>query len=68
MPYTDSCSNKMFISKKVDLLAHQYLYTDIPQHDVYDKLKKIWKQRKITKPVLSRMYIVSPTDRDRYFL
>ena len=44
-----------------DASANQYLYTFIPQYYVYDKSKKIWtKRKKITKPVLCRMYFVSP--------
>ena len=42
--------------------------TEISQHYVYEQSKKCIQRQKFNKPVLSRMYIVNPKERERYFL
>lgn len=52
-----------------DIEAHEYLYTEIPQHYVFvDREKKWVKRRRGGDRVISRMYSVSPTDPDKFFL
>ena len=49
--------------------AKQYLYNEIPQHYVFHKKSKTWNPRKkVWKPILSRMYFVSPKVRERFYL
>ena len=58
-----------FDLNKVDFNAKQYLYNEIPNHYVFDKISKTWNQRKkLWKPVLSKIYFVSPKDRERFYL
>ena len=43
--------------------ARQFLYTDVPNHDVFDRKKKEWKARKRGgKKIIARMYSVSVKD------
>lgn len=45
------------------------MYFDIPQFYVFDKKQKIWiKRKKYTKPVISRMYLVNPRQREKFYL
>ncbi|XP_051176773.1 uncharacterized protein LOC127291617 [Leptopilina boulardi] len=49
--------------------ARKYLYTEIPHKYVFVESSKTWKIReRITKPIICRMYFVSPKDVERYFL
>ncbi|XP_051157417.1 uncharacterized protein LOC127279225 [Leptopilina boulardi] len=49
--------------------ARKYLYTEIPHKYVFVGSSKTWKIReRITKPLICRMYFVSPKDIERYFL
>ena len=58
-----------FALNNIDPDANQYLYTDINRYYVYDRQDKKWnKRKKFNKPVLSRMYFVSATEREKYFL
>ena len=48
--------------------ARQYLYPDIPNFYVLNENSKTWTMRKKNrKPVFSRMYLVNPRDRERFF-
>ncbi|XP_051168410.1 uncharacterized protein LOC127286139 [Leptopilina boulardi] len=48
--------------------ARKYLYTEIPHKYVFVESSKTWKIReRITKPIICRMYFVSPKDIERYF-
>ncbi len=46
--------------------AKQYLYSDIPEHYVFDKETNSRQPRKMK--IISRMYTVSPNDAERYYL
>jgi hypothetical protein len=49
--------------------ANQYLYTEIPNHYVFDKKEKKWNMRKrLQKPILVRMYLVNIQQRERFFI
>lgn len=53
----------------VDSDARQYLYTQIPLHYTYNKSTKKWNRRKrFSDKIVSRMYGISPTAGDAYFL
>ncbi|CAF0897947.1 unnamed protein product [Rotaria sordida] len=47
--------------------ARQYLYHDIPQHFVFERIGT-WKHRLQGENVIGRMYSASPCDVDRYHL
>ena len=52
-----------------DSTAHQWLYTQIPNHYVYQKATRKWTPRKRGGGnVIGRMYYVSPRDTERYHL
>ena len=52
-----------------DPSAHQWLYTQIPNHYVYQKATRRWTPRKRGGGnVIGRMYYVSPRDTERYHL
>ena len=58
-----------FKLNQIDSEACNYLYSEIPIHDTFDERLKTWNRRKKTKkPILSRMYLVNPKDRQRYFI
>ena len=49
--------------------ARHLLYTEIPQHYVFQRNKKAWVARKIgAKRIVPRMYSVSARDTERFFL
>ena len=49
--------------------ARQYLYSELPYHYVFDQRSASWKKRqKGADKIVSRMYSVSPTDRERFHL
>ncbi|XP_043474034.1 uncharacterized protein LOC122506104 [Leptopilina heterotoma] len=49
--------------------ARKYLYAEIPHKYVFVESSKTWKIReRVTKPLICRMYFVSPKDIERYFL
>ena len=48
--------------------ANQFLYVDIAQHYVWDMTKKKWKKRQRKTNTIDRMYSVSPTDQERFYL
>ena len=52
-----------------DPAAHQWLYTQIPKHYVYQKATGMWTPRKRGGGnVIGRMYYVSPRDTERFHL
>ncbi len=49
--------------------ATKYLYSEIPNHFVFDKKKYHWKKRQQRgQKVIGRMYSASPTDSERFHL
>ncbi|XP_043469512.1 uncharacterized protein LOC122503140 [Leptopilina heterotoma] len=58
-----------FQLNRQDPEARKYLYSEIPHKYVFVESSKTWKKReRITKPIICRMYFVSPKDIERYFL
>ena len=56
-----------FALNRSDVSANKYLYTEIPSHYTFVNKEKIWKPRKRGgESVISRMYSVSPNDRERF--
>lgn len=52
-----------------DLSARKYLYLQIPEYYTWNGKNAEWKPRKRGKDTtIGRMYTVSPTDREKYFL
>ena len=56
-----------FDLNKNDPIAHQYTYQELPQHFIWDCSKKVWKQRQRGYSI-GRMYFVSPTAGERFYL
>ena len=56
-----------FDLNKNDPIACQYTYQELPQHFVWDRNKKLWKQRQRGYSI-GRMYFVSPTAGERFYL
>ena len=49
--------------------AHQFLYTEIPHHYVFNNRDKRWvKRQRGGDRIISRMYSVSPADPEKFFL
>ena len=65
----DTTLTAWFKLNQHDPSAQRYLYTEIPQHYVFDKVKKQWFKRKlIEKPIISCMYFVNPLDHERFYI
>ncbi len=47
--------------------AHQYTYTEFPEHYVWDKKTKAWKERS-RGFAIGRMYAASPASGERFYL
>ena len=56
-----------FEINRTDPVARQYTYQEIPLHFVWNSNKKQWKQRQ-RGMTLGRMYFVSPTAGERFYL
>ena len=58
-----------FNLNKMTKESHTYLYTDFPYHYTWCDSNKSWKVRKrVKKPIISRMYAVSPKEIERLYL
>jgi hypothetical protein len=58
-----------FNLNQLDENAHQYLYTEIPLHYVFDKSQKKWKVRQRGgSNMISRMFSVKPSAGEKFFL
>ena len=65
----DTTLTAWFKLNKKYVAANKYLYCDIPNYYVFDEKCKMWNVRKkFKKQVLSRMYLVSPRRRERFYL
>jgi hypothetical protein len=51
-----------------DPSANDYLYTEIPEHYVFDKKANSWRPRERYCKLISRMYTVSMNEAERYYL
>jgi hypothetical protein len=56
-----------FSLNTIDPLARQYTYQELPRHFVWDRGKKIWKYRQ-RGSTIGRLYFVSPTAGERFYL
>ena len=63
----DSTLTAFFKLCAVDELARTLLYVDVPKHFTWNKSKKCWSRRKIGT-ALGRVYVVSPKNKECYFL
>ena len=50
-----------------DADAHQYTYQELPEHFVWDRTNKEWKRRQ-RGSTIGRIYFVSPTAGERFYL
>lgn len=58
-----------FKLNKTDAEAQQYLYSEIPHYYTWVPKYKYWKKRQQTmKPILNRLYFVSPRQQERFYL
>lgn len=59
-----------FALNEADIEARQYLYHEIPVHYTWNTQRRRWERRlrQMSRETLSRMYVVSPLDRDRFHL
>ena len=51
-----------------DSTANEYLYTQIPQHFVFNPKQCKWNRRQRNHRSVQRLYSVNPKDEDRFFL
>lgn len=56
-----------FQLNREDSVAHQYTYQEVPLHFVWDRQKKQWKHRQ-RGSTIGRIYFVSPTAGERFYL
>ena len=56
-----------FDLNRCDSFAHQFTYPEIPLHFVWDRQQKLWRRR-IRGGSIGRMYFVSPTAGERFYL
>ena len=48
--------------------ARQYFYHEFPEKYWWDSNQKEWIRRRNNRKVIGRIYTVSPTEGDRYYL
>ena len=56
-----------FNLNQLDESAHQFTYQELPQHFVWDRKKNMWNRR-VRGGTIGRMYFVSPTAGERFYL
>ena len=56
-----------FDINRTDDVAHQYTYQELPQHFTWDRCEKNWKRRQ-RGSTLGRLFFVSPTAGERFYL
>ncbi|KAF1860106.1 hypothetical protein Lal_00033700 [Lupinus albus] len=59
---------QFFALNDLDVEAIHYLYTEITKHYTWDRGNKEWHRRRNQRKVLGRMYIVSPSEGDKFYL
>lgn len=57
-----------FTLNLTDPEARQYLYSEIPNYDSYDKTTKTWNRRQRSRGAIGRLYFVQPSDTERFAL
>ncbi|CAI2199795.1 15735_t:CDS:1, partial [Funneliformis geosporum] len=48
--------------------AHEYKYADFPFHYTWNKTQYKWNPRKSATGAIGRLYIVQPSEGERYYL
>ena len=56
-----------FLLNRNDRAAHDYTYQELPSHFVWDRAKKLWRCRQ-RGSTIGRLYFVSPTAGERFYL
>ncbi|XP_050896186.1 uncharacterized protein LOC127102912 [Lathyrus oleraceus] len=51
-----------------DPQARKYLYREIPEHYCWNKRDMEWHRRRSTRKVIGRIYTVSPSEGDKFYL
>ncbi|XP_050915146.1 uncharacterized protein LOC127130124 [Lathyrus oleraceus] len=51
-----------------DPQARKYLYREIPEHYCWNKQDMEWHRRRSTRKVIGRIYTVSPSEGDKFYL
>ncbi|KAI5441846.1 hypothetical protein KIW84_011052 [Lathyrus oleraceus] len=51
-----------------DPQARKYLYREIPEHCCWNKRDMEWHRRRSTRKVIGRIYTVSPSEGDKFYL
>ncbi|KAF1854814.1 hypothetical protein Lal_00026526 [Lupinus albus] len=59
---------QFFALNNLDVEARHYLYTEIPKHYTWGRGNKEWQRRRNRRRVLGRMYTVSPSEGDKFYL
>jgi PIF1-like helicase len=57
----------LFEINRIDPIARQYTYQELPEHFVWDRDLKKWKHRQRASTI-GRLYFVSPTAGERFYL
>ncbi|KAJ1412947.1 Helitron helicase-like domain [Sesbania bispinosa] len=63
----DDVINKGVLGKR-DPQATRYLYKEIPEHYCWRKKEKEWSPRRSNNKVIGRIYTVSPTEGEKFYL
>ncbi|XP_019416779.1 PREDICTED: uncharacterized protein LOC109328006 [Lupinus angustifolius] len=59
---------QFFALNQLDVEARHYIYTETPKYYTWDKGNKEWNRRRNRRRVLGRMYTVSPSEADKFYL
>ena len=59
---------EFFTMNTIDADARQYLYREFPEHYCWNRNSKSWRQRISHKKVIGRIYTVSPSEGERFYL
>ncbi|KAF1894017.1 hypothetical protein Lal_00003933 [Lupinus albus] len=59
---------QFFALNHLDVEARHYLYTEIPKDYTWEKGNREWHRRRNRRKVLGRMYTISPSEGDKFYL
>ena len=59
---------EFFTMNTIDADARQYLYREFPEHYCWNRNSKSWRRRISHKKVIGRIYTVSPSEGERFYL
>lgn len=57
-----------FEKNTIDINANQYLYREFLEFYRWDRSRKIWERRKSSQKVMGKIYTVSPSEGERFYL